>query len=323
MSKYNKQPNKTIRIDRDAKMFYHYGISMATICNCMRERIVIKKDATTLITGVTGSGKSTLAGKFCFNYFSDMENPKIPGETMYNDNNFIIDPEDYAKRMIQDKGSVLWWDESRDGLSSKNWNKEINKLIVSRKNKNRKRGIVSLILLPHEGEVDKSFLKHITMWIWIKERQTAHVFVASNPRMGGHGLSIPKIIERQDKWLKENPTRRAVPPTIHPEYIGTIAFGALSKKQEERYDNLVEKHKATGELQDQEDINKDGEIDKKELEKIVPELLDQVESGKIKNKRNLWELAKEMTQLDDKKLVSMFNRHLKIRGYKAFSSFEF
>lgn len=319
---YKTFNKKTIYIDRDAKLFHHYGISMATACGMMMERIKIKKDATCLITGITGVGKSTLAGKFCFNYFSDMDNTRVEGDKMYTDDNFIIDPEDYAKRMIKDKGSVIWWDESRDGLSSKNWNKEINKTIVSRKNKNRKRGIVSLILLPHEGEVDKSFLKHITMWIWIKNRGIAYVFVAANPRMGGHGLSIPRIIERQDKWLKENPTRRAVPPTIHPEFIGTIAFGALSKEHEKRYDKMVDQHKATGELEDGED-EIDNTITKEDIEKLIPVLLDKVENDEIKTKRELWEIAKEETNLDDKKLIAYFNRHLKIRGFKNFNSFEF
>ena len=224
--------------------------------------------------------------------------------------------------MIKDKGCVLWWDESRDGLSSKNWNKEINKTIVSRKNKNRKRGIVSLILLPYEAEVDKSFLKHVTMWIWIKKRGIAYVFVASNHRMGGQALSIPKIIERQDKWLKENPNRREVPPTIHPEYIGTIAFGALTNEQEKRYDDLVEKHKATGQLQaHEEDAPK--VLDKKQIEEMVPKALDDVEAGKIKSKREFWERLKEETKLDDTTLLRYINRNLKIRGYTNFNKFEF
>lgn len=322
MADYWKR-NKTIHIDRDARLFYHYGISMKVICETILGRINLKKDATVLITGVTGSGKSTLAGKLCFNHFEHIDNPRIDGEKMYTDDNFIINPEDYAKRMIKDKGSVLWWDESRDGLSSKNWNKQINKTIVSRKNKNRKRGIVSLVLLPHEGEVDKSFLKHITMWIWIKEREMAYVFVASNPRMGGHGLSIPRIIERQDKWLKENLNKRHVPPTIHPEFVGSIVFGALSKAQEKRYDALVEKHKATGDLDEHEQDDAKPIIDTKEIETIIPQLLDDVESGKIKNKRELWDLGKEKTGLDEKKLMTYFNRHLEIRGFNKFLKFNF
>lgn len=328
MHQYNKyqennkyKEKKTVHQDRDAMVFYHYSISHKILCETLAKRIEHKKDNVILITGPTGSGKSTLAGKMCFNFFENMDNLLIPSEKMYTDNNFIINPEDFAKRMINDKGSVLWWDESRDGLSSKNWNKEINKTIVSRKNKNRKRGITYLVLLPHEGEVDKSFLKHVTMWIWIKERKIGQVFVAANPRMGGFSLSIPNIIDRQNKWLKENPNRRVVLPTIHPEYVGNIIFGAMTNEQERRYEILVEKHQATGKLSEEEQ-EQGSEISKEEIEEIIPKILDMVSSGEIKTKREMWDRAKEATKLSDSKLISYFNRHLGIRGLKKFNNFE-
>ena len=319
--KFNKTfSKKTIFEDRDAKMFHHYSISIKTLCNIMVERVNNKKDNTVLITGIIGFGKSVLAGKMCFNYFEHIDNPRVPGQKMYTDDNFIVKPEDYAKRMIEDQGTVLWWDESRDGLSSKNWNKEINKLIVSRKNKNRKRGITSLVLLPYEEEVDKSFLKHVTMWIWIKERTLAWVFVSAKPRMGGHGLHIPTIIERQNKWLKENPTRKTVPATIHPEFIGCVVYGGLTNKQDDRYNYLTDKHHAVGEHTDEELAGQ--EMSKEETEILIPKILDQVESGEIKTKREMFEKAKEATGLPDNKVIALFNRHLGIRGLKKFNSFE-
>ena len=318
-----KQWNKkTIFPDRDAKVFFHRYLTYPRLCNALRGRQEINKDGVVFISGPTGSGKSTLAGKLCFNYFQDMDNVKMPEDKMYTDDNFIIDPEDYAKRMIIDKGSVIWWDESRDGLSSKNWNKEINKTIVSRKNKNRKRGIISIILLPYEGEVDKSFLKHITMWIWIKKRGVGQVFVSANARMGGHSLNIPAIIDRQNKWLKENPSKRIVPPTIHPEFIGQIYFGAFTKAEEKRYDALVEKHKASGQLTAEEEESLEPQMDKKELEEQIPLALDEVEAGTIKSKRELWEKLKDLTKFEDALLIRHINRHLKIRGFKNFNSFE-
>lgn len=322
MFKHFKQwNNKTIFPDRDAKIFFHRYLTYPRLCNALRDRIVIKKDAVVLITAPTSLGKSTLAGKLCFDHFEYMDNVKVPGEKMYSDDNFIVDPEDYAKRMIKDKGNVLWWDESRDGLSSKNWNKEINKTIVSRKNKNRKRGIISFILLPYESEVDKSFLKHITMWIWIKKRGVAQIFVAANARMGGHSLDIQSIIDRQNKWLKENPNKRVVPPIMHPEYIGNIFFGALTNKQEKRYDFLVDKHHAAGkEIQKGEELNP--QIDSKEAEKQIPIVLDEVEVGTIKSKRDMWDKLKELTKFEDALLIRHINRHLKIRGFKNFNSFE-
>ena len=321
MAIFKQWNKKTIFPDRDAKLFFHRYLTYPRLCNALRDRILINKDAVVLITAPTSLGKSTFAAKLCFNYFSEMDNLKKPKEKMYTDDNFIVDPEDYAKRMITDKGSVLWWDESRDGLSSKNWNKEINKTIVSRKNKNRKRGIISFILLPYETEVDKSFLKHITMWVWIKMRGIGQVFVSANARMGGHSLDIPSIIERQNKWLKENPTKRVVPPTVHPEFIGNAYFGQLSKAEEKRYDALVDKHHASGKLSEEAEIS-DPVISQKELEKQIPIVLDEVEAGTIKSKRDMWDKLKEATKFEDALLIRHINRHLKIRGFKNFNSFE-
>lgn len=313
---------KTIFRDRDAAKFWHYYISQKALCESLRDRIIINKDSTVLVSGPTGTGKSTLIGKLCFNFFSNIDNVKIDGEKMYTDYNFIIDPEQWAARMITDKGSVIWQDESRDGISSKSWNSPINKLIISRKNKNRKRGIVSFILLPYETETDKSFLKHITMWVYVKTRGIAEIYVASNARKGGQGLSVQRIIDREAKWFKENPKRRAVDPTIHPEYIGSVAFGAFTKEEEKRYNALVEKHNATGKLSDEEQDMINPAMDKQEIEKQIPLALDEVEAGTIKSKRELWDKLKELTNFDDALLTRHINRHLKIRGYKNFNSFQ-
>lgn len=319
---YNNFKRKTIHQDIDAKMFWHYYIPQNKLCAALRDRIISSKDSTVLISGPTGVGKSTIVGKFCFNFFENMDNVKVEGEKMYNDDNFVIDPEDFSARMITDKGSVLWLDEARDSLSSKNWNSQINKTIVSRKNKNRKRGIVSFILLPYEKEVDKSFLNHVTMWIFVKRRGICEIFVANNARKGGQGLSIQRIIDREAKWYKENPRRKAIDPTIHPEYIGSMAFGAFTNAEDKRYNKLVEKHHATGKLSEEEEERMNPVIDKKELEKQIPAVLDEVEAGTIKSKRDMWDKLKEITKFDDALLIRHINRHLKIRGYKNFNSFE-
>jgi len=319
---FNRWKQKTIHLDSDAKMFHHYSISQKFICNALRERIKVKKDSTVLITGKTGFGKSTLIGKLCFNFFSSLDNVMDEEQKMYDDDDFLVDPEDYAAKMITYKGKVIWWDESRDGLSSKNWNSQINKLIVSRKNKNRKRGIVSFILLPYEKEVDKSFLKHVTMWIYIKKRGVGEVYVANAARKGGQALSVERIIEREEKYYKENPGKRVVRPTIHPEYIGNIFFGAFSKEEDKRYNNLVDKHHASGKLTDEEKEKLNPIRDEKELEKEIPIALNLVESGEIKSKRELWDRLKEETKFDDALLIRHINRHLKIRGFKNFNSFE-
>ena len=313
---------KTIFPDSDAKIFHHFVLPQNKLASALRNRIKIDKDSTVVISGITGSGKSTLAGKLCFNFFSELDNVKIDGEKMFTDDNFVVDPEDYAARMITDKGSVLWSDESRDALSSKNWNKAINKTIVSRKNKNRKRGIVSFILLPYETEVDKSFLKHITMWIYIKKRGVGEIYVANNSRKGGQALSVQRIIDREAKYYKENPGKRTVRPIIHSEYIGNVFFGAFTKAEDKRYNALVDKHHASGKLTDEEEEKLNPIRDAKELEKEIPLALDLVESGEIKSKRELWDKLKEITKFDDSLLVRHINRHLKIRGFKNFNSFE-
>lgn len=319
---YKNYNRKTIHRDIDAKMFWHYYIPQNKLCTALMERIKVNKDSTVLVTGITGCGKSTLVGKFCFNFFENMDNVKIEGEKMYTDNNFIIDPEDYAARMILDKGSVLFVDEFRDAISSKAWNSQINKTIISRKNKNRKRGIVSFLLMPYEKEVDKSFLNHINMWIFVKKRGIAEIYVANNARKGGQGLSVQRIIDRETKWFKENPKRKAIDPTIHPEYIGSVVFGAFTKAEEKRYNKLVDKHNASGKLSDEEKKKMNPVMDKKEIEKQIPLVLDEVEEGTIKSKRDMWDRLKELTKFDDALLIRHINRHLKIRGFKNFNSFQ-
>lgn len=319
---YKSSNKKTIFPDTDAKMFHHFEISHKSLCEALRNRIKSNLDSTILISGQTGVGKSTLVGKFCFNFFQEFDNIKIEGEKMYSDKNFIVDPDDYAAKMITDKGNVLWLDEAIDSLSSKNWNSKINKTIISRKNKNRKRGIVSFILIPYETETDKAFLKHVTMWIYIRKRGISEVFVSNNSRKGGQGLSIQRIIDREDKWFKENPGKRSIRPIVNPEYIGNLYFGAFSKAEEKRYNALVEKHHATGKLSDEEQDRMNPIMDKQELEKQIPLILDEVEAGTIKSKREMWDKLKELTKFDDALLIRHINRHLKIRGFKNFNSFE-
>jgi len=318
---YKNFNRKTIFRDRDATKFYHYYMPQRKLCEALRDRIIANKDSTVLVTGFTGVGKSTMIAKLCFNFFQNMDNIKIEGEKMFSDENFVVNPEIWAAKMITDKGNVLFVDEARDGISSKSWNSKINKTIVSRKNKNRKRGIVSFILLPYETEVDKSFLNHITMWLFVKKRGVVEVYVTSNSRKGGQGLSVQRIIDREKKWFKENPKRTVVDPTIHSEYIGSLTFSAFTKAEEKRYNALVDKHHATGELTEEEEEKLNPVADQKELEKHVPIILDKVSSGEIKTKREMWDTLKELTKFDDALLIRHINRHLKIRGFKNFNSF--
>jgi len=318
--RYNKFKMKTIFPDRDARKFHKFWWSMPSLCESMLERIKQRKDCTVLVTGKTGVGKSTIVGKACFNHFSKMDNVIVEGQKMFVDDNFVIDPEEYAVRMVKHKGDVLWWDESRDGLSRRNWHSKINNLIVNRKNKNRKNGIISFIVLPYEKEVDKSFMSHITMWIWVYKRGHAQIFVANNHRKGGESLDVNKIIERENKWFKENPMANFCFARIHPEFVGNISFGKFTIEEEKRYEHLVKENSAVGKLSDEEERLVAGE-ESKEPEDFIPEVLDEVEQGKIKSKKELWDKLKELTKFSDDALIKHINRHLKIRGFKTFNSF--
>lgn len=312
--------HRTIFSDRDAKKFKRFAWSMPKLVTAMCERIEQKRDETVLVTGKTGVGKSTIVGKLCFNHFQDKDNILVPEEKMFEDSNFVIDPKKYAALMVSKKGCVIWLDEAVDSVNRRNWHSKINNLIVNRKNKNRKNGIISFVVLPYEKEVDKNFMKHINMWIWVYKRGHAQVFVAGNHRKGGESLNVDKIIERENKYLKENPNTTFVPPWIHPEFIGNIAFGSFSKQEEKRYENLITENKAVGELSEEEEelVNP---VDHKEPEEYIPEVLDSIEKGEIKSKREMWDKLKELTKFSDALLVRHINRHLKIRGYKTFNSF--
>lgn len=317
---YKDFKRKTIFPDRDAKKFNLFCFPMKDLCKSIAQRIKERKDCTILVTGKTGVGKSTVVGKACFNHFEYIDNVKVPGEKMYTDENFVIDPEILASMMITKKGCVLWADESRPALASRSWQSKINNLIINRKNQNRKNGIVSFIVLPYEKEVDKSFLNHINMWIWVYKRGQAQVFVAGNHKKGGESLSVRKIIDREEKWYRENPNSKFCFPRIHQEYIGNLSFGAFTKAEEKRYNKLVKENSAVGKLSEDEEKIVNGE-NYKEPEEYIPEVLDEVEKGDIKSKREMWDKLKSLTKFTDTMLVRHINRHLKIRGYKTFNAF--
>lgn len=321
MQHYKDFKRKTIYADRDSKKFHRLVYPMKDLCKSIAKRIEENKDCTILVTGKTGVGKSTIVGKACFNHFENMDNVKVPGEKMYSDEDFIIDPEIYASKMVVSKGKILWWDESRPGLASRAWHSKINNLIINRKNKNRKNGIVSFIVLPYEKEVDKSFLSHINMWIWVYKRGQAQIFVAGNHKKGGESLSVQKIIDREEKWYKENPNAKFCFPQIHQEYIGNLAFGKFTIAEEKRYNRLIKKNSAVGELSEEEKANLKEPENEKKPEEYIPEILDEVENGTIKSKREMWDKLKSLTKLTDAMLVRHINRHLKIRGYKSFNNF--
>jgi hypothetical protein len=230
---------------------------------------------------------------------------------------FIIDPDEFAVKMISKSGNVLWVDEARDGISRRNWASKINKVIISRKNKNRKLRKIVFLLLPYEREIDPELAKHLTLWIWVKSRGVCEVYCRRSGIKGGSGLNIQAILDREEKYFKENPKASMALPIIHPEFIGRIKFGPLTANLNKLYLDLVDKKKATGELSDEEKIKYGIEIIKEPKDYVI-EAVDKIKSGEIKDKRTLWE-SLEVTKLDDDKKLKLLNFYLKLEGWDNFT----
>ena len=326
---FRRYYGKTIFEDVKAKKFKKNRIEIKKFCEYMIKRINIEKDALILVTGPTGSGKSTLVGKMCFNNFENLNKPSFQEEKMYNDGNFFVDPKEFAKAMVTNKESVLWLDEAIEAIFNRSWSSEVNKLIVINKNKNRKLKNIHFLILPSPKQIDKALIPHLNFWIQCPARKNknfviARVFRAINVGLSSNGLDIYKMIEREEKWLKENKNKSIedCPPTIHPEYIGYIKFSKFCKKDQKRYDSLIEKHQAYG------NVDKiDSTLNKKELilkqEKIIVDIIKELEKGLINKKKDFWNKLKDKTGMTDAKLEKTLNRQLDIHNFPTFKKLNF
>jgi len=310
---------KTIFPHRYSKIFYDYWISQTALWNAFLERLKIEKDVLVAVTGDTGTGKSNFVGNICFKHGMETDNfVENDGTKMFiPDEDFIIDPDEFAVKMISKSGNVLWIDEARDGISRRNWASKINKTIISRKNKNRKLRKIIFLLLPYEREIDPELAKHLTLWIWVKSRGVCECYCRRSGIKGGSGLNIQAILEREEKYFKENPKSTIALPIIHPEFIGRIKFGALTANLNKMYLELVEKKKATGELTNEEKIKYGIEIIKEPKDYVI-EAIDNIKKGLIKDKRSLWE-SLEATKLEDEKKIKLLNFYLKLEGWDSFN----
>lgn len=282
-------------------------------------RLEIEKDDLIIVTGDTGVGKSVLVANICFKQAANHPNfISNDGSMMFEDEkSFIIDPDEFSAKMITGSGDVLWVDESRDALSRRNWASKINKTVISRKNKNRKLLKVVFLLLPYEREIDTEMVKHATLWIWVKKRGLAEVYCRRSGVKGGHGLNILAILDREEKWLKENRDKSRPPPTIHPEFVGYYKFGKLSANLEKRYLHLVDTKKATGELSDEEKEKYGIEV-KKDPKDVIMEAIEQIKNKEIQDKKELWNKISE-TGLEDDKKLKLLNFYLKLEGWGSFN----
>jgi len=308
---------KTVFPHRDAKIFKDFKWTWVSFITALKTRLEIEKDVFILVTGDTGSGKSHLTGNFCLKYFSKEDNFIKREGKMFEKSNFIIDPAELAFKMITEKGSVLWIDEGRDAVNRQKWYSEINQVIASRKNRNRKNFNIYFLLMPYETEVDPKLAKHLTMWIWVR-RGVAEIYVKTSGKKGGTGLNIEKMLDKEERWLKENPKSNFVIPYIHPEYVGRLFFAKLTAGFKREYDELVAEKKAVGELSEEEKL-KFGIVEKLTPEAVINIAIEDIKNGKITNKRDLWNKLKEDTELTDEQILKKLNFYLKLEGFGTFN----
>jgi energy-coupling factor transporter ATP-binding protein EcfA2 len=319
----NFSPNKTIFPNREAKNFNNFQISYKLLWKAITERLKLRRDAFILITGKTGNGKSTIVGKLNFRHAEKEPNFILNnGDMMFNaEKHFIIDGDEFAYKMITEQGSSLWYDEARAGSNRQAWYDKVNKAIKQRKNTNRKLFNVYWFCMPLETEFDPKLAAHLTAWIWVKKRKNksavCEVYVANNTRKGGRGLDIEAIIKREEKWLKENPKKTTINPTIHPEYCGRLIFAAFTKDEEKRYNELVKMKSATGKLTDEE-LEKFGIESSKTNEELAEGIAKKIAKGDILDKIGAWEAMKSM-DVPDKKKMELVSFYLKLFDLGTFN----
>ena len=313
----NFQRRKYIFPHREAKKYKYFKWTFKALIFALKKRLEIEKDALILVSGDTGSGKSHLVGNFCLKYFAKELNFILKSGKMFDKDNFIIEPEELAVKMITKSGSVLWADEGRRAVNRRQWFDKINKTIINRKNTNRKLFNIMFILMPYEKEFDPSLASHLTLWLWVR-RGVVEVYCKTSAKKGGHGLDIEKILEREEKWQKENPKATFVLPTIHPEFIGRLFFNKLSPGYRKEYDDLVAEKQAVGELSEEEK-EKYGIIENRSPESLIKESIEKIKEGTLKDKRTLWNNLKEKTKLADDKLLKQLNFYLKLEDYPTFN----
>jgi len=314
----NNVRRRTIFPSKESKKFYTYWWTHKALWGSLKKRLEIDKDAFILITGNTGDGKSHLAGGLCFRHALKEDNfIKNDGTKMFiPEEDYIIDPEEFAYKMITSEGRVLWGDEFLKSSDRQSWYDPINKAIVQRKNTNRKLKNIYFVIQPYETQFSPKLASHLTLWIWVKKRGVAELYCRIVGRKGGKGLDIESIIAREDRYRKENPKTDFVPPTIHPEYVGRIAWGKLTAGLERQYEELVSKKSAVGSLTDEEK-EKYGIKVERNPEEIVKFAVEKIAKGEIKDKKTLWNALGELEETNDKK-IKMLNFYLKLEGFDTF-----
>lgn len=300
-------------------MFKDFWWSHAALWKSLKMRLENQRDAFVLVTGATGDGKSHFIGNLCFKLAMKENNFILNDESkMFTpEEDYVIDPEEFAYKMVTSSGRVIWGDEFLKSSNRQNWYEPINKAIVERKNTNRKLMNIYFVIQPLETQFSPRLASHLTLWIWVKKRGAAEIYGRITGRKGGKGLDIDSIIKREEKYRGENPKTNFVPPSIHPEYLGRISWGKLTSGLEEKYNELVRMKSATGQLT-QEEKERYSKFKVKTEEETIQDAVEQVSDGKITNKADLWAKLTDL-ELPTAKKITLLNFYLGLKSLGTFN----
>ena len=150
----NKYKTRTVFDAKESKIFKDYWCSHIALWKALKLRLENQKDGFVLVTGGTGDGKSHLVGNLCFKHAEKDDNFILnDGSKMFiPEEDYIIDPEEFAYKMVTASGKVLWGDEFLKSSNRQNWYDPINKAIVERKNTNRKLMNIYFVIQPLETQ---------------------------------------------------------------------------------------------------------------------------------------------------------------------------
>ncbi len=160
-------------------------------------------------------------------------------------------------------------------------------------------------------------VSHATLWFWCR-RGVIEIYASEPDFKGSKGLDIQAILDRESKYRAENPNCRIILPYIHPEFIGRLYFKKLTPGYEKEYNQLVKEKEAVGSLSEEEKLQF-GIIEEVSPETKIKKLVEQVKVGEISNKKDIWDMLKKETKLNDSKLLKQLNFYLKLEDLPTFS----
>ena len=155
---FHQRRTRTVFDSKDSKIFKEFWASHDALWRALKMRLENEKDGFVLVTGATGDGKSHLVGNLCFKLVEQTDNFILKdGTKMFTpEEDYVIDPEEVAYKMVTSSGKVLWGDEFLKSSNRQNWYDPINKAIIERKNTNRKLMNIYFVIQPLETQFRES-----------------------------------------------------------------------------------------------------------------------------------------------------------------------